>query len=304
MTRYCLQILACGLLFAGLPILQAQNSVPAPGSSGPGVQGARELCDIPYVSGGDARQRLDLYLPAAGVPPRPLVVWVHGGGWTGGDKNNCPAKWLVERGYVVASIGYRLSVQAIYPAQIEDCKAAIRFLRAHAADYGIKADRIAAWGASAGGHLVALLGTTGNIRDFDTGANLDQPSNVQCVVDWFGPTDFLHYGSQNPDKALDTLNNPAAKLIGGRVLENVEKARRASPINFVTKESPPFLIMQGDNDPTVPAQQSEILDAALKNAGVVSTLKIFPGTGHGGPAFMSRPSLALIKEFLDQNLMR
>ena len=267
------------------------------------MPGVRELRDIPYVPGGHERQRLNLYVPPAAGPARPLLVWVHGGGWNSGDKNDCPAKWLVDRGYIVASLGYRFSTHALYPAQIEDCKAAIRFLRAHAAEYGIKASRIGAWGASAGGHLVALLGTTGDIQDFDTGPNLNQPSSVQCVVDWFGPTDFLHYGCEHPDPALDTPDNVAAKLIGCRVLENPDKARRASPIYFVTKSAAPFLIMQGDQDPTVPAQQSIILDAALKKAGVESVLKIFPGNGHGGPAF-GQSSYVTILNFLDSYLKK
>ena len=176
----------------------------------PGVRLSR---DIPYVPGGHELQRLDLYLPEADKSARPLVIWVHGGGWNSGSKDGCTARWLVEYGYAVASINYRLSTHAIYPAQIEDCKSAIRFLRAHASEYGIKPDRIGAWGASAGGHLVALLGTTGDIRDFDTGTNLDQSSKVQCVVDWFGPTDFLHWGSAIPDWLLDSPTTAVAKLL-------------------------------------------------------------------------------------------
>ena len=297
MPIHPLRVFVCCLL---CPLaLDAQT--PAPAGT---LAGVRQLSDIPYVGGGHERQRLNLYLPAEGGPARPLVVFVHGGGWNSGDKNDCPAKWLVVHGYAVASIGYRLSVQALYPAQIEDCKAAIRFLRAHAAEYGIKGDRIGVWGESAGGHLVALLGTTGGIRDFDSGENLDQPSAVQCVVDLFGPADFLHWGREVAGSALDTPDNAAAKLIGGRISENPDKARRASPIYFVTKDAAPFLIMQGKNDDSVPAQQSETFDAALKKAGAESTLKLFPGTGHGGAVFRSAPSLALILDFLDRHLKK
>jgi len=303
MPLYRSRVLICGLLFVGLPTLNAQIPAQPPAKPAEALPGIRQIRDVPYVLGGHERQRLDLYLPAAGGPARPLVVWVHGGGWSSGDKNGCPAKWLVERGYAVASIGYRLSGQALYPAQIEDCKAAIRFLRAHAAEYSIRPERIGAWGASAGGHLVGMLGTTGNIHDFDNGANLDQSSGVQCVVDWFGPTDFLHYGAV-PDLSLDTLDNAGAKLIGGRITENPEKARRASPIHFVTKDAAPFLIMQGEQDNVVPAQQSEILDAALKKAGVESTLKVFPGATHGGPAFTSQSSMKMILDFFDRYLKK
>jgi len=305
MRSKCFCILS-GLLFACcLGTLHAQSPTPQPSptpAATPSMPGVRLSRDIPYVPGGHELQRLDLYLPEADKSARPLVIWVHGGGWNSGSKDGCTARWLVEYGYAVASINYRLSTHAIYPAQIEDCKSAIRFLRAHASEYGIKPDRIGAWGASAGGHLVALLGTTGDIRDFDTGTNLDQSSKVQCVVDWFGPTDFLHWGSAIPDWLLDSPTTAVAKLLGGRVQENQENARRASPVNFVNKDAAPFLIMQGGKDTSVPLQQSQLLDAALKKAGVESTLTVFPGDGHGGPSFNSKPATTAILQFLDSHL--
>jgi len=260
----------------------------------------RELRDIPYVSGGTDQQRLDLYLPPWRTPT-PLVVWIHGGGWEKGSKSFCMAKGLLAYGYAAASIDYRFSSAAIYPAQIEDCKAAIRYLRAHAAEYGIDPKRIGVWGGSAGGHLVALLGTTGNIRDFDVGENLGQSSAVQCVVDWFGPSDFLHWGAtstlrpENPD-------NPLTRLVGGPISTHQEAARRASPFYFVQRDSAPFLIMHGDHDTLVPLQQSEELNAALQKAGVESTLKVIPGAGHGGPGFKTAENLELIKDFLQKHL--
>ena len=291
-----------GLLLACMGTLHAQSPAVSPSPvATPVMAETRELRDIPYVVDGHERQRLDLYLPAAGEPARPLVVWVHGGGWAGGNKTNCPAKWLVARGYVVAAINYRLSQHALYPAQIEDCKAAIRFLRVHAPEYGIKPDRIGAWGASAGGHLVSLLGTTGDLRDLDGGANPDQSSKVECVVDWFGPTDFLHYG-EPPTPALDTATSAVAKLIGGTIAANPEKARQASPLYFVKKGAPPFLIMHGDKDGLVPLQQSQILESALNKCGTECTLKILPGAGHGTPEFYTQPSLATILQFLDRHL--
>jgi len=274
--------------------LRAQSSAP----QSQALPGIRQVRDIPYVIGGHERQKLDLYLPATSGTECPLVIWVHGGGWSGGSRKDCPAIRLAERGYAVASIDYRLSQDAIYPAQIEDCKAAVRFLRAHALDYGIQPKRIGAWGGSAGGHLVSLLGATGNIRDFDTGANLDQPSQVQCVVDWFGPTDFLHYGDP-PSKAVYDPNSAGARLLGGK---DPEKARRASPLYFVNKDAAPFLIMQGDKDNLVPLQQSQVLEAALKQNGVECNLMILAGAGHGGPAFTSPESMATICEFLDRHL--
>ena len=266
------------------------------------------MWDLPYVKDGAERQRLDLYLPgeptAAGAAPkpRPLVIWVHGGGWESGSKHDCPAKPLVTRGYAVASIGYRLSSQALFPAQIEDCKAAVRWLRAHAGEYGIDPKRIGAWGASAGGHLVALLGTTAGTRQFDAGGDLDQSSAVECVLDWFGPADFLRWGDPPLTVVMDSPNTALARLLGGPVHTHVELARSASPVNFVDKNSAPFLIMHGDHDNTVPLQQSEELSAALQNAGVEGTLKVVAGAGHGGPAFTQPANLQLMTEFFDRHL--
>ena len=149
---------------------------------------------------------------------------------------------MVGKGYAVASINYRFSQHALFPAD-QDCKAAIRWLRANAAKYHIDPDHIGVWGYSAGGHLVAMLGTAGGVKEFDNGANLDQSSRVQCVVDWFGPTEMMTMGplADKPDRVV-------AKLIGGPVQNNKEKARAASPLTYVGKDSAPFLIVHGDKD--------------------------------------------------------
>jgi acetyl esterase/lipase len=257
--------------------------------------------DIAYVTNGHERQKLDLFLPGAPATARPLVVWIHGGGWEQGSKNGGPGRALLNQGYAVASIGYRLSQHAVYPAQIEDCKAAIRFLRANAGEYGIDPARIGVWGASAGGHLAALLGTTGNIRTFDVGEHLDQSSAVQCVLDWFGPTDFLHYG-EPPMKALDYPRSVVSRLLGGTIRGNPEKARAASPFYFVHPKAAPFLIMQGDQDPLVPLQQSERLDGALREAGVESHLEVLPGAKHGGSEFTSAENVRLMGAFFERHL--
>ena len=304
--------LLCVLIPAGLAGLRAQETagdapLPAP-SRAPSSGGPRELRDLPYVKDGEARQRLDLYLPggpaAAGAVRQghPLVLWVHGGGWESGSKHDCPATPLLARGYVVASIGYRLSSQAVFPAQIEDCKAAVRWLRAHADEYGIDPRRIGAWGASAGGHLVALLGTTAGTRRFDVGGHLDQSSAVQCVLDWFGPADFLRWGDPPLNVVMDSPDTAVARLLGGPVRTHAELARSASPVYYVDGESAPCLIMHGDRDDTVPLQQSEELHAALQKAGVESTLKVVLGAGHGSPAFSQPANLQLMTAFFDRHL--
>jgi acetyl esterase/lipase len=190
---------------------------------------------------------------------------------------------LVEKGYAAASINYRLSQQALFPAQIEDCKAAIRWLRANAKKYHLDPRHIGVWGASAGGHLVALLGATGGVKDLEgEEGNLDQSSRVQAVVDWFGPTDFATIG-----KGLSDPKSPVSRLIGGSPQENKEKAAKASPITYVGKDAAPTLIMHGDKDNLVPISQSEELAAALKKAGVEVTFQVVKGNGHGGPDFLN-----------------
>jgi acetyl esterase/lipase len=218
-----------------------------------------------------------------GNKPMPLIVWIHGGAWLSGSKDNpSPALRFTADGYAVAHVGYRLSQEAKFPAQIHDCKAAVRWLRANAPKYNLDANTSAAWGGSAGGHLVALLGTSSGVADLEGSVNdLKESSRVQAVVDWFGPTDFLRIGSAESDLQHNAPDSPESKLIGGPLLDNKDKAAKASPISYVSKEAPPFLIMHGDRDRTVPFNQSELLYAALKKAGVDATLVPMKGAGHG-----------------------
>ncbi len=245
--------------------------------------GARAQRDIAYIDGGHARHTLDVFTPATGTN-WPLIVWVHGGAWLAGSKDNCPALRFLREGYAVASINYRLSQHAVYPAQIEDCKAAIRWLRANAGRFGYDGARIGVWGSSAGGHLVALLGTTGSTREFDTGSLSNVSSRVQCVVDFFGPSDLTRMAAQAlPGSKLDHdgPGSPESKLVGGPIQQTRELAARANPINFISVQTPPFLILHGDADDVVPIGQSEILHAALKKGGVDSTFHVVKGAGHG-----------------------
>lgn len=260
------------------------------------------LRDIEYVPGGHARQKLDLYLPkdAQAGGKRPLIVWVHGGAWLGGSKDNCPAVRFTSDGYAVASINYRLSQHAIFPAQIQDCKAAIRWLRANADTHGIDPNRIGVWGASAGGHLVALLGTACDVNDFDVGPNAGVSSRVQAVCDFFGPTDFTQMSKFPSSMDHDAADAPEAKLIGGPIPENKDKAQRANPITYVTKDDPPFLIVHGDKDPLVPHNQSELLRDALKAVGVSVTFHTVQGGGHGG--FKDPQVDPLVTEFFKRHL--
>jgi len=272
------------------------------------ISDIKTLGDLEYVPGGHERNKLDLYLPqqATGQGQNtdrlPLIIWVHGGAWMGGDKGNCPAVRFVHKGYAVASINYRLSQHAIFPAQIEDCKAAVRWLRANADKYGLDPKRIGVWGSSAGGHLVALLGTTGDVKEFDKGENLKFSSRVQAVCDYFGPTDFLKIGELPSNIKHNAADSPESKLIGGAILENKEACRRANPITYVTKDDPPFLIVHGDADLLVPHNQSELLYEALQKAGVQAKLHIVKGGGHGG---FKDPSIdRMVEEFFGKYLMK
>jgi len=270
-------------------------------------QDVRILKDLEYVPGGHERNKLDLYLPTKQVEEQthtpdklPLIIWVHGGAWMAGNKNNCPARRFLRKGYAVASINYRLSQHATFPAQIEDCKAAVRWLRVNSKKYDLDTKRIGVWGASAGGHLVALLGTAGDVKEFDKGENLEVSSRVQAVCDYFGPTDFIKISNFPSSLKHDAPDSPESKLIGGPVTTNKEACQRANPITYVTKNDPPFLIVHGDKDNVVPHNQSQLLYDALKNTGVPVKFHTVKGGGHGG--FNSPEVDKMVDDFFDKNL--
>ena len=258
--------------------------------------------DLPYAGTDNPRQRLDLYLPRKPTSDRPLpvIAFIHGGGWQSGDKRQAGgllAAFAQSGDYATASIGYRLTGEVGWPAQIHDCKAAIRWLRANAAAYHLDPDRIGVMGTSAGGHLVALLGTSGDVAALEgsLGPHCDTSSRVSCVVDQFGPTDFSVIGETH-----DRPNGPVAKLLGGSVRDRPEDARAASPVTHASKDDPPFMCVHGTNDAVVPFRQSEVLEEALENAGVDCVLLKVDGGGHGGfrnPAVADR-----IRKFFDNHL--
>ena len=276
----------------------ANNEAPRRPHLPPGV---KMLKDLEYGHAGSTAMRLDLYLPEKRDTPLPLLIWVHGGAWRSGSKDNPgPALQFASEGYAVAQVGYRLSGQAIFPAQIYDCKAAVRWLRANSQQYGLDPNRFAAWGSSAGGHLVALLGTSGGVKELEGDVNqLQTSSRVQAVVDWFGPTDFLQITNESHNSEFNAADSPVTELLGGTVAEKTQLAAQASPITFVTKDAPPFLIMHGDQDQTVPIKQSLRFYNALKKAGVDATFIPVKGAGHGslGPG-----AIGPVREFLRRTL--
>jgi acetyl esterase/lipase len=266
--------------------------------------------DVKYVPDGDEAQALDIYYPESPAEkPLPLLIWIHGGGWSGGSKAGMPYLNQLSRGYVAASIEYRFSQKALFPAQIQDCQAAIRFLRANAKKYSIDAKRIGVGGASAGGHLAALVGTSGGKKVFPMiGGNEDQSDRVQAVCDIFGPTDFWTVIKQADEdtnvKNIFKWNNgdPYSKLIGGKLGEDKEKCDAVSPVQYVSKDCPPFLILHGDRDTLVPYAQSLELKDLLEKASVEVTLQNLPGAGHGGPAFGLPAVGKLTNAFFDKHL--
>jgi acetyl esterase/lipase len=287
--RSCPMIRRASVLLPFLAVASALAQPPgrATGPSVPFPAGTRVLKDLAYVEDGHERQKLDLYLPATGTH-WPLVVSIHGGAFRMGSKDGEPTRTagaFVAKGFAVAAINYRLSQHAIWPAQIEDGKTAVRWLRANAARYGYDPARVASYGGSAGGHLAAMLGTTGDVKALDVGANLGQPSRVQAVVDFFGPTDFLQMDAHrlNAEAMVhDTPDSPESQLVGGAIRDNPDRVARANPITYVTADDPPFLIVHGDADLLVPHHQSVLLDAALRKAGVRVQLVTIEGGLHGG----------------------
>ncbi|MCB1230798.1 MAG: alpha/beta hydrolase fold domain-containing protein [Verrucomicrobiae bacterium] len=290
---------------------RSQNRpAPRPSGGGKALEGIKTIADQDYAGIGNPRQTLDLFLPEkpATDDPLPVVVFIHGGGWQNGDKGGGGRKLmplLATGKYAGASIGYRLSDEAQWPSQIHDCKAAIRWIRAHAEEYHLDPKRIAVWGTSAGGHLVAMLGTSHGVEDLegDIGPNTGQDSSVQAVADFFGPTEMLTMGKGDGFASHDSPESPESKLLGGPVQEVPDVARSASPIEHVSKDDAPFLIVHGDQDPVVPYAQSVDFEKKLESAGVPAVFITVEGGGHGkgfGPSTTAAVEAFLAKELLGE----
>jgi acetyl esterase/lipase len=259
--------------------------------------------DVTYCTPGGLPQKLDVYYPKSGGP-WPAFVYVHGGSWRELDKAEGEGwRYLNDRGFLVVSLNYRLaSLDIKFPAMIEDVKCAVRYLRAHSAEYNLDPDRIGALGASAGGHLVALLGTADSSAGWDGGEWTDQSSRVQAVVTQSGLSDFTVPVEGGVSLAI-------YYAFGALAGTNPELLAPASPVTYITPDDPPFLIIHGDQDGTVPLEQATILDARLKAAGVSSTLVVVQNGGHdlkalpGKTAAPSQEEISnLILEFLEKNL--
>ena len=291
------------------PAAATQSLLPAgrrPSGGETAIKATPAHKDVAYAATSPA-QKLDIYLPE-GSGPFPVVVVVHGGGFMVGDKAN-PALGdeLLNAGYAVASVNYRLAAEAKYPAQIQDVKAAVRYLRANAARYNLDPQRFAAFGQSAGGNLAATLGTSCGVAALEGAelGNADQSSCVQAVVDWFGPTDFLQMDEQFAGTSCpanhDAADSPESQVIGAAIQTVPEKAQAANPITYVSAKAPPFLIQHGTADCNVPPQQGQLLYDAL--APLIGkdkvTYTLLQGAGHGGSQFSDAANMTVVLDFLD-----
>jgi len=271
--------------------------------------------DIPYASVSPA-QKLDVYTPSVGNGPFPVILAIHGGAFKFGDKaagEIAPMLEGLERGYAVVSINYRMSGEAKAPKLINDVKAAIRWIRAHAKEYKFDGSKIAAWGASAGGHLSALAGTTGNIRELEdlSLGNPNESSAIQAVVDWYGPINFLTMDDQYGMLGVKGMphnpaDSPESEVIGKHIIHAHEEVKAFNPETYISKDDPPFLIQHGSKDPLIPYLQSTVFANALYK--VLGTEKVsfelLEGAGHGGPQFSSPENLQKIYAFLDMHLKK
>ena len=277
--------------------------------------------DIVYATVNGRDLPLDLYLPEKGTEStesnvndklRPVIVWIHGGGWRNGGKGNGGrARGAVDRGYALVDVEYRLSGEAIFPAQVQDCKAAIRWVRANAKKYALDPDRIGVIGSSAGGHLAAFLGTSGDTAEFDTESNAGHSSRVQAVCDLWGPTDLLQMDAHSLKGSRlihDSPESPESRLVGGPIQEEPYRsvAVRANPITYIGKadDLPPFLIVHGNADLSVPPHQSQLMYDAIKKAGGDVTIRFVKNGGHGlkGGDMSPEELLGLSVEFFDRHL--
>jgi acetyl esterase/lipase len=279
---------------------------PAPACDSANFDTHTDLAYAPHASG-----VLDLLVPRGATAPLPLVIWIHGGGWQSGDKSNrAQATRLLCRGYAVASINYRLSDSGIFPAQIHDVKAAIRFLRAQAPAYGLDGARFAAFGSSAGGHLAALAGTSGGVADLEdpTLGNAGVSSHVQATIDWYGPTRFpemdpqlLAQGCPAGSAHHGDADSAESRLLGCTVADAAcaAAAGRADPTNYADAADPPTLLLHGTADCTVPLGQSTLLRERLESVGACAVQRTVVGAGHGGPDWTSREVQDAAAGFLD-----
>ena len=292
-------------------LLYAQ--IPEPDYTQMVIEASKSWIDIDYVGDGLIGHKLDIFLPNTGKAPYPVVITVYGSAFfSNSSKANCFrenfGQSLLTNGFAVVSINHRSSADALWPAQIHDVKAAIRFIRANAASFSLDKSFIGITGYSSGGHLSVMAGVSGQIGQTEVngfavdldgmlGEHTSEDSHVNAVVNFFGPTNFLRMNSCGSSMDHDDANSPESSLIGGPIQENKEKSELANPMNYVQAGIPPFLIFHGDKDPLVPPCQSEELYAVLQENKVPSELVIMEGGGHGPGVMIDENYIKMIHFF-------
>ncbi|WP_404329007.1 prolyl oligopeptidase family serine peptidase [Mesobacillus maritimus] len=264
--------------------------------------------DVSFYKLGNKELKLHLLIPDEHKSkPKPLIIFIKGSSW-GKYKPQDSFAFIpqlvqfAKSGYVVASIEHRTSHEAKFPAQVQDVKAAVVFLKEKASEYQINPDLVGVWGTSSGAHLAALVGTSCHVSEFEGSKHTSNYNScVQAVVDWYGPTDFLQMSKASKDYNAEDPESAESLLIGGPLLKNKDKVSKANPITYVSSETPPFLIMHGDRDKRVPFNQSQLLYEALKKENVDVTLYKVKGGGHGG-GFSTPEIIDIVHAFFDKHL--
>lgn len=259
------------------------------------------LRDVEYARVNGLALALDLHLPSGDVRP-PIIVWVHGGAWRAGSKSSMPLGPLVEAGYAVASVDYRLSTQARFPAQIHDLKGAIRFLRRHGKTWHLPTERIVIAGDSAGAHLATLVGVSNGHPELegDVGTDRTESSRVHGIVSYYGAANLTTILQQSTPHGLSVRMPALELLLGGQPTNAPALARLASPVFHVNHQDPPLLLFHGDQDPQMPINQSLELQGAYQQVGASVQLEVVHGAAHGGPAFYTAARLAVMTNFLER----
>lgn len=272
------------------------------GPSSSAAETPRALPDVEFARTGDRSLKLDLHLPAHS-PLSPLIIWVHGGAWRSGSRQDMPLAQLVQAGYAVASVDYRLSTEVKFPTQIHDIKAAVRFLRGHGGAWNLTTNTILVAGDSAGGHLAALVGVTNGSRELEgeVGGDRGTSSDVQGIISFYGGSDLTTILQQSTPHGLNVRVPALDLLLGGQPDAVPELARLASPVFHIDRKDPPLLLIHGDQDPQMPVNQALELSAAYRKAGASAQLEIIAGAAHGGTVFYDAERLQMIQDFLHRH---
>lgn len=276
---------------AEFKVLIGRNETRVSGRGRKVPEGVKAMLDLEYAKVDRQSLKLDLFLPKTSKTKPPLLVWIHGGGWTKGSKTQFNPAFLrlTAEGFATASIDYRLTGLNSHPKQIHDCKGAVRWLRANADKYGYDAKRIAVGGGSAGGHLALLLGLSGGVKELEgtVGGNLDQSSKIHAIVDLFGPSELDLFAKEF--KQFGYNKTP-------------ELLKYASPLTYLGNDDPPVIIFYGDQDKVVPPSQNEEVHKRYQKAGLDSSIHLIKGAGHGGMEFSDTTRYALIKKFVERHI--